>query len=96
MPGRIRAVIYRAFARRQTLGWDNLPDNQRGSVPLVAGQVAPVMTPAVPMASMLSRGALQIQRQQFFEDLIVGQVGWPAVGREDRFVELAVGEFELR
>lgn len=41
---------------------------------------------------ILSSISLQIQRQQLFEDLVVGEVGWPGVGGGDGGVELLVGE----
>lgn len=42
----------------------------------------------------LSLRAFQIQREQFFKNLFVGQIGGPTVGGGDGFVELAVGEIE--
>jgi hypothetical protein len=37
---------------------------------------------------------LQIQGQQLLQDLPIGQVVRPAIGRKDSFVQLFVGQFQ--
>ena len=43
-------------------------------------------------ATLLRRRMVQVQLQQLGEQVVVGEVGEPAEGCEDRFVEAPVGQ----
>jgi hypothetical protein len=71
---------------------------RRGALPHAGMKraVGPVRfaRPRRPEPCSVLRGALEIQCEQFFGELVVGERGVPAVGGEDGFAEATVGEVE--
>ena len=64
----------------------NLSSNS-GNLTRLCDAVASV---AIHLSRSLPREALGIERQEADQDLLVSSIAWPAVGSEDRFIELAV------